>query len=801
MSIARKASILTLLVILCACERDTSFDGHMANARQFISSSEYDLAVSELKSALLKDRQSGEARWLLGTVYFNTGATPSAEKEFQKALQFGWSPNDVVPPLAESLLAQHKYTSLHALAETGLESHQLARLLAAKALAANALGERHNAITLVNSALDLAPESTAALFAKALVLAGERDFSAAEIVLEEVISEEPGNGSAWSLMGDIQVGLNKPEEALIAYNNAIARIKSDYATLLKRALLNLRSGHYRSAQTDTTQLLHINPQQSGANYVQGLIHFQSGRYDEAITPLWLGIRDFKQYPLALFFLSCAELRLGNFDQASGLASQYQELVPDSIRGRKLLSFIRLSEGRYEEVGTLLDPVLQANSDDPGALKLLSNAALRDNRANEGFELLSRLAAQGTDPAIAQVRLGPGQLLEGDGDDAAQYLETTLQLGPDFQQAKILDVMRALHRQEYQAAIVAAGSYRALNPDSTIPLNLMGRVYLSANQPDKARQLFENALKLNSGDPAANHNLAQMAMSGEDLLAARKYYTTILEHNRENLRALIQLALLDEQEGKGDSFVRHLERATWAHEGALEPRLLLGRYYLSNGNPQRVALQFNDLEEVQQKSLHVIQLKALAKLAREEKAEEERQTLAAAMTAAKQAIQKPAGLDLKTWGHRLIVRLVRRLAPVYGLDPNMVLAVIKAESNFNPGARSPANAVGLMQLIPATAARFAVRDRTNPVQNIKGGMAYLRWLLAFFEGDLPLALAGYNAGEGAVVKYLGVPPYPETQNYVRKILKTYGHNTHPPIESVVKPTRSMPAIRAKQAGRS
>jgi len=794
MSIARNAGILVLLVALCACEREISFDGHMANARQFISSSEYDLAVAELKSALLKDRQSGEARWLLGKVYFSAGDTPSAAKEFYKALEFGWSPNDVVPPLAESLLAQHKYTELLGLAETELDTHQLARLLAAKALAAKGLGERHNAITLVNSALDLAPESTAAHFAKARILAGERDFSAAEIVLEEAITKEPDSGSAWSLMGDIQVGLKNPEKARQAYDNAIALIKSDDATLLRRALLNLQSGHYQSAQADATQLLHINPQQSGANYVQGLIHFQSGRYVEATTPLWLVVREFRKYPLALFFLSCTELRLGNFDQASGLAEQYQELVPDSIRGRKLLSFFRLNQAKYEEVGTLLEPVLQANPDDPGALQLLANAALRDGRANEGFELLSRLAARNS--AVAQITLGPGQLLQADGDDASQYLDTTLELGPDFQQAEILDVMRAMHRQDYQAATVAADAYRGANPDSTIPLNLMGRVYLSAKQTEKARQSFEKALKLNGGDPAANHNLALMAVSGGDLLAARKYYATILEHNKDDLRALIQLALLDDREGNEDSFVRHLERATWAHEGALEPRLLLGRYYLSNGEPQRVEPQFNDLEEVQKKSSQVVQLQALAKLARQEQAEEERQTVAVA-----KAVARRAGVDLKVWGHRLIVRLVRQLAPAYGLDPNMVLAVIKAESNFNPGARSPANAVGLMQLIPATAARFSVPDRTNPLQNIRGGMAYLRWLLSFFDGDLRLALAGYNAGEGTVVKYRGVPPYPETQNYVRSIIKTYGRDTHPPINPVVKPTRFMSAIRKNQVGRS
>jgi soluble lytic murein transglycosylase-like protein len=118
----------------------------------------------------------------------------------------------------------------------------------------------------------------------------------------------------------------------------------------------------------------------------------------------------------------------------------------------------------------------------------------------------------------------------------------------------------------------------------------------------------------------------------------------------------------------------------------------------------------------------------------------------------------------------VAELVRRLAPMYGLDANLVLAVIEAESNFNPRARSPKNAQGLMQLIPATAERFGVRNPWDPEQNMRGGMAYLRWLLRYFDGDVRLALAGYNAGEGAVNKYGGVPPFAETRAYVDKIIE-------------------------------
>ncbi|MDF1530118.1 MAG: transglycosylase SLT domain-containing protein [Sedimenticola sp.] len=113
--------------------------------------------------------------------------------------------------------------------------------------------------------------------------------------------------------------------------------------------------------------------------------------------------------------------------------------------------------------------------------------------------------------------------------------------------------------------------------------------------------------------------------------------------------------------------------------------------------------------------------------------------------------------------------VRRWAPEYGLEPELVLAVIAAESNFDPQAHSHMDARGLMQLIPATARRFGVANSFDPAQNIGGGAAYLGWLLDRFGEDILLALAGYNAGEGAVDKHGGVPPYRETRDYVVKVL--------------------------------
>lgn len=146
---------------------------------------------------------------------------------------------------------------------------------------------------------------------------------------------------------------------------------------------------------------------------------------------------------------------------------------------------------------------------------------------------------------------------------------------------------------------------------------------------------------------------------------------------------------------------------------------------------------------------------------------------------------------------VIVRFVELAAPEFGLSPSLVLAVMARESNFDPLAESPKKAQGLMQLIPDTARRFGVRNATDPVQNIRGGMAYLRWLLAHFRGDVALALAGYNAGENAVTRYRGVPPYAETRFYVRRILADLGGQRYHPYDAAAAPPSEMLATLGVQ----
>lgn len=133
-------------------------------------------------------------------------------------------------------------------------------------------------------------------------------------------------------------------------------------------------------------------------------------------------------------------------------------------------------------------------------------------------------------------------------------------------------------------------------------------------------------------------------------------------------------------------------------------------------------------------------------------------------------------------------LINAVALEHDVDPGLVKAIIKAESNFDPHALSRKGAQGLMQLMPGTAGRYAVANAYSPEENIRGGVRYLRSLHDLFPGRLHLVLAAYNAGENTVLRYDGIPPYPETREYVSRVLRFYGSHEEIAPASGARPTR-------------
>jgi soluble lytic murein transglycosylase len=137
------------------------------------------------------------------------------------------------------------------------------------------------------------------------------------------------------------------------------------------------------------------------------------------------------------------------------------------------------------------------------------------------------------------------------------------------------------------------------------------------------------------------------------------------------------------------------------------------------------------------------------------------------------IKEDGDIDFKQYGEAEFDHLIEEAAGNYGVDPALIKAIIRTESDFNPRAVSRAGAMGLMQLMPETADDLSVIDAFDPIENIDAGVRHFRELLETFENDLNLSLAAYNAGRTAVLQFNSIPPYAETQRYVKKVLHFYG----------------------------
>jgi len=187
--------------------------------------------------------------------------------------------------------------------------------------------------------------------------------------------------------------------------------------------------------------------------------------------------------------------------------------------------------------------------------------------------------------------------------------------------------------------------------------------------------------------------------------------------------------------------------------------------------------------------HRIASEAKPTVSRPEKAE---RGSAVPVAVAKPPVTKVASSQtLKNVGRPMrasLDRLIEQEAANFGMEPALVKAVVHAESSFNPKAVSSAGAMGLMQLMPKTAADLGLKDPFNPKENVRGGIRYLRTLLGIFNNDLPLALAAYNAGLTRVMKYGGVPPFRETQRYVGKVIQFYSAYAERALPAISKVTR-------------
>ena len=621
MLINKTFKIFLGICVIClpvACSGNLTDAQYVERALAYLEQGELRAASIELKNALQKNPQNAQARTLLGQAQLEVGNAADAEKELRRASELGVADGAVYPLLARALLAQGKLEELQALPLENLTAkEQKAQVLAAQGLGKLAQAEVEAAAEPIDQAASLDPQSAYVGVAKARLLAAQREYAPARKELDGVLERDADYAPAWSLLGDLETVQGNLAPAEAAYTKAIENRTGNLDDLLKRAAIRIEQKNYAEAQQDIDALKKQAPQDAGVNFTQGLIHFNNNRFAEAKEAFELTLRANDHHLQALFYLSQTHLRLGNREQAEDYGRQFLAAVPGSIPGRKLVASIDLGNREYAAAEELMRPVVAFREDDVEAVNLLATALLKQDKTDEAVELLEKAVSLQPDSAVAQLRLGAGLLAGGRDDAGVGHLEKALEMDPQLQQADVLLIQYYLDRKDFDKALAAAEAYRDRHPDSAAPYNLIGRVQLVAGQETDATKAFIRAREMAPGDPQASHSLAALAVKKEDYQEARGYYQDVLEHHENDLSTLLKLAVLDEVEKNEQLMLAHLQQAATVHPKAVQPKVFLARYYLSQGEPAKVPSLMLELSKKQRQSPAVLEVMALAQLAQQQ----------------------------------------------------------------------------------------------------------------------------------------------------------------------------------------
>ena len=601
---------------MAGCGESTSGE-HVDNAKGFLGKNEYNSAIIELKNALKKQADDGEARYLLGKAYFETGDLPGAEKELGRALEIGGLETEVVPLYAQVLLAMGKHDLLDQLNADNLDSTARSTLLAAKAQSLWASEQKEKAISLMDQAMGESEPSPYVLVAAArFAFWDENTYEDAEGLLDKALSIDSEYGPAWSLKGDISIRNEELDAAEEAYSQALKFSRGNFADRYKRGLVRVSAGQLEEAKKDIAGLEKLAPEHPGLYFLKGLVALNSDDRESAKPAFEKAALAGSSYPLSLYYLAAIHQEEGNLATALNHANEFLVLAPGSGQGLKLVATLEYQQQNYERATSLLEPFIGANPDDVYALNLMANTLIATGKRKEGMDLLQRVTKLEPDSSQALTRLGAGLMASGEQSLGIQNLQKALELEPDNRQAELALVASYLQQGDFDAALTQAGKLRERHPESVTPYNLLGQVYLASGDIEQAKSQFEQAFKIAPGDPTAGQFLANMALRDRDMDGARQYYDAILKHHDNHLATLVNLAALNALDGEEQQMVERLQQAINVYPDAVQPRVVLGRYYLLKQQSPEAMRLINELGPEEKKFPEVMMLSAEVNLVRQ-----------------------------------------------------------------------------------------------------------------------------------------------------------------------------------------
>ncbi len=584
--------MLLLSVFVTACGKTEVSDvEHVQRAKQFQSEGDFRASLIELKNALQQNPKNAEARLLLADLYVLLGDGAAADKELQRARGLGVSGAYIEQLNIRVKLLQREFDEvLVALTDGGLESQPEFQALRGNALLG--LGKIDEAEEVFRSVLKQDPDDVGALLGLTRIALASKDNEAAADTLQTLLKVDSENAEAWLLSGDL-ARLNKADaEAVAAYQRTIELLSTTITTrvgIKARANLTrilLSQGKFVAAKEHVDYLLKAAPKHPTSSYLAALLAYEKKDYAASRDYLLQTNKVAPDFLPGLFLLGSVNFSLDNLEQAEMQLARVVAERPLLTPARMMLAEIHLRQADSGEVLGILEPALAQQPHNARLLAMAGQAALQEGDLEAGRQYLTKAVAEQPSDSSLRAQLAMLYLAEGNDAQAIEELERAVESGKAPGREQSMLALTYLKQKNFDEALRVAQDLVTVNPNSAYSQNLLGVILGAKGDIRLAKDAFAKALQLDPKFSSAALNLARFDVQEGKLDGARERMDGILQHNENDVSAMLVLAQLADVENDREQAVAWLEKARAAENKAMAPRLVLTRYYLRMGNLDR-----------------------------------------------------------------------------------------------------------------------------------------------------------------------------------------------------------------------
>lgn len=611
------SGILLLSGGLASCSRQSP-ETLVAEAAKYRQKGDEKSAIIQLKNALQQNPNDGNARYLLGVVYNETGDPLSAEKEIRRAAELGVPAAKTAPQLARALLAQNQpEKALDALSSAGNLNDANAEIVRGNIYLA--LGKSDQAKESFQAALKLAPDAPLALVGLAKIAYGAKDIDGAAKLVDQAVAKNPNSVEALHAKADLLRAQGKNEEALAAYDAAIKVKPDNIQSLTNKANLDIAMHRYDDARVQVDAAKKVAPSAPLVNYTEALLDFSQGKFPQALDAIQQVTKVAPDHMPSVLLTGAIQYGLGNNEQAEQLVKRYLEANPGNDYATKLLAAVMLKNGEPKRALSVLSPALENAKQDPQLLSLAGESYMRAREFDKAEQVLAKASEMSPGSPMIRTALGMSKLAQGENAGGIAELEAASKMDANNAQPGIVLVMTQMRMRQYDKALESVNKLEKEKPNDVTIKTLKGNVLMGKGDLAQAREAFEAAHKIDPRFFPAVANLAQIDVIEKKPDAAKSRLEAFLETDKQNIQVMGVLANLAMSQGHKEEATSWLEKAANLRPNEIPPQLQLGMQYLRTGDKDKASKLAQSLVIAHPTSPEVLDFMAQSQLANNDKA--------------------------------------------------------------------------------------------------------------------------------------------------------------------------------------